>query len=509
MCGIVGYLTTEEGKLATSRSRYLSQGLIVDMLRGADSTGAFFVPHELAQGQNAGWCRDITDGYTFVSTNKYYDDFAGVGDEHFAAIGHNRSATIGGINMAAAHPFAEEPITLVHNGTLRGTHGLPITQHEAKAANDSHTIALNLKDTPIWELAPKMNGSFALIWHDSRDNTVNILREHDRPLHIAKIKGQDSLFIASEAEMLYWLTSRLRLTIEDLATPKPGDWLKFEHGNLVPTITPVELYQDYWSKSKSRSNRRRKNATMDWEKNVEDADWEPVNPVSRQALGKKPLPGTGTIGDNNVKLLGRKRPIPEICQEDLLEHNLLTEHRLVFVPNTCAGLPERPALVSGYLEAFNGMTGMVYGVPAGMIKNGAMDRRWVVRPIAVKVLDDKEVAIVCKLCKTNVHDATATAILSNSPPIAHDSSMAPVEATIEEVEDSPFVPTEGVKGPSGGQVTPTYFMNSVAGGCIQCSGTIELCDADDTVWVNEGVDPMCPTCVREYFDNLKEDENAS
>ena len=38
-----------------------------------------------------------------------------------AVVGHNRSATRGGITTETAHQFQEGPITIVHNGTLIDT----------------------------------------------------------------------------------------------------------------------------------------------------------------------------------------------------------------------------------------------------------------------------------------------------------------------------------------------------------------------------------------------------
>ena len=490
MCGIVGYISTETNLRASTRARYMAQGLVVDTLRGEDSTGAFFVPHNLKENGHPGWCKDVVDGYTFVNSNKYFTDFLGDGSDHYAVIGHNRAGTRGGITLEAAHPFREDPITLVHNGTLHRTNNLPITQAMGKCANDSHTIAKNLVDTPIGELTPQLDGSYALIWHDQRDGTVNIVREPNRPLHIAKIKGQDTLLIASEAEMLYWLCSRLKMVIEDLATPAPYQHLKFVQGSIVPEVTEVERYKTFYPKSQAGNNKWNKDT--DPYGDLAEGDYVPINPVSRKATGRAPLPPKFSALNNKVKLLGRSREVPKIGQEQLKELGLEVRNRLTFLPVSAMGFDGGKYLVSGWLEDSEGITAIIHGIPQA-VANVAMERRWVVRPIGVKYMDTKEPAVICKVVSTDSASARAKQALRTSKPTAKSSPQ-------NDEESSPLVL---VPGQSKQDLSPKQFERLTSSGCVQCSGTIGLEDADEMVWVNDGRDPMCPTCVKDWFDQTE------
>lgn len=462
MCGIVGFITAEKEKGAYRRASYLQQGLIADTLRGEDSTGAYFIEHGNQQDTGIGWCRDIVDGYTFVQTNPYFSKYLGKGEQH-AIIGHNRAATIGGVHMGAAHPFQEGPITLVHNGTLHQTGTLPKSQTMLKAENDSHAICYNLEIEGIETLAGKLDGAFTLIWHDARDNSLNIVRNEKRPIHLAKVKDERTLLIGSEADMIHWLAKRNKLRIEEMATPAPGQWLKFDHGSITPQIKEVDLYEDDWEYYGGGGGYavRRSSPTN-------------LTPTSRSTY-KAPAP------TNQVTVCGRKRDIPEELQDMLLDAGIVVEDRFVFTP--CRKVPSgEKSVVSGYLDTFNGMTAIVYGVPNKLLEHGAFDRRWIVRPIGIKVLDEKETAVICRLCATDAQSPRSNELLAHMKP----EKPAPWEDTASE------------------EMTQEQFLGAIAGGCIQCGRALDPDEEDDLIWVNQGHDPLCPTCAEDTMEMFKE-----
>ena len=243
MCGIVGYITQEgNGNGRIVREKFLKQAIIVDTLRGKDSTGVFFKPHDHKAG-NAGWLKALGTGFEFTH-NEDYRKFER--EAYSIAVGHNRAATMGSVTTENAHPFQVGDITLVHNGTLRGTHSLPLTMHKLGIKVDSHAIAHNLAEHDPEEIIPKLRGAFALVWHDGRDNTLNIIRNDERPLHLAECADQKTIMFMSEAGMLQAVTDRLDLKMRRIVYPKPGQWLKYHPDDVLnPVIKELKVDESY------------------------------------------------------------------------------------------------------------------------------------------------------------------------------------------------------------------------------------------------------------------------
>jgi hypothetical protein len=488
MCGIVGYITTEENKEAMSRYKFLHQALIADTMRGDDSTGAFFVGHDHERGAVPAYCKSTAPGYDFVSYDPDWHSMSGTGKEFYAAIGHNRSATVGKVHLDTAHPFRRGPITLVHNGTLRNTYGLPISEHAGGFHNDSDAIAGNLEHTPIMELTKDMFGAYTLIWHDSRDNTLNIVRNDQRPLFMATVKGQNTIFLASESMMMQWILSRLKIEIETIAYPKPHQWLRFEHGSLTPEIQSVPEYVSSYSGGGYSSG-------YGWESLYDDDDaYGNTRPKVSAPHGA--TPGKPYSKENRITIGGRKQAVPTLAQELLLEFDLLVEDRERFEPLVSkVGTNSKLAAVHGYLPE-NGMSAVVYGVPGTIISN-AFTRQWVVQPLAIKMVDHMEPIVVCKLRHTDADSRTGETLLTPLVPSCDEPEV--IEAEYEDLPPK-YVTTDGM-------VMELHdFMNKIGGGCIRCSGNIYIGDAEELIWVNNRQDPCCPACVEEI---RKETDNEA
>lgn len=507
MCGIIGYLTTEEKMLASSRYRFLHQALIADTMRGDDSTGAYFVKHDAEKGQTPGYCKSTAPGYDFVTYDADWAGMSGTGSEYYAAIGHNRSATIGKVMADTAHPFQRGPITLVHNGTLRTTYGLPIPEHTGGFFNDSDTICANLENTPISKLSEDMCGAYALVWHDARDMTMNIVRNDQRPLYLATVKGQNTIFLASESMMMQWILSRLKVEIETIAYPKPYQWLRFEHGSLKPEIIEVPRFTSTYTSSGYNNNSYQGYggyASNPWGDLYDDGEYTEAEKREIYQGPKAPAPSSGRTSaskksltsyshENRITIGGRKRIVPVLAQELLLEYDLLVEDREVFEPLVSqAGSKSRFRAVSGYLPE-TGMSAMVYGVPEAIV-NKAFIRQWIVQPLTVKLNDEREPVVICKLRHTDARSAAGRELLKTSETYSGDL---------------PETPEPELPGKAGDMEIHTY-MNRTGGGCINCSGNITLADADELLWVNDSRDPVCPTCVAEMREEIRnEDTNPT
>jgi len=475
MCGIVGYITTEKRIGATARLKYLNQAIVANTLRGDDSTGAFAIGADHEKGTSPGWCKQVCDGYSFTTGNEDFDQMMGEGDDVFAAIAHNRAATVGGVTVDAAHPFQEGPITLVHNGTLYYTADLPMSQHMCGAVNDSHTIAHNFAKHSAKDVIPMLSGAFALVWHDSRDNTMNIVRNDDRPLHLASVQGQDTIFIASEPEMMHWLLARNKLTIKTLAYPKPGQILTFQHGTLVPEISEVDLYSatHYYTYGYGYDRGTKgKDYSKSWPTREEP------DPVGKPLTSVTPHPSSNTI-----KIGGKKQQVPVRAQELMLEHDFLVEDRYTFSPNySMLGQNGRLALVGKLRET--GGEAVIYGLAKRFVEGDRTKRDWVVRPITSKALCTGSPLIVCKVCTTH----------APSNEIPFDKPVVNLLPAPKESHDPVMVP-----GPHGVWIPEEEFMDKAGKGCVQCAGNIYASDADEVIWVNGDLDPLCPRCAADFY----------
>lgn len=550
MCGIVGWFTTSTVN-SVDRRRFIDQALIADTVRGDDSTGVFGVPHVANHDTiGANWAKAVQDGYAFTLNKQYQELLKGGVGKYRAVIGHNRSATTGGVSLATAHPFQIGPITLVHNGTLSSTHDLPVSEYEGKLVNDSETICHNLAYHDVETVVKGLNGSFALVWHDKRDDTLNILRNGERPLHIAKDSKLPQAFIASEAPMLKWLLDRLKIKYATIYQPNPGVWMKFHKDNLFdPECKKLELWKakpykqsTYLGPTTDRSIVTRKT----------NGGWTREDRLEILEESQEPTMFLG----------GRPRPIPAPMQERLMDLDLEPRMRLAFCPKIGieriwrqkkAGLRTR-FMVSGFLAsddspALDRAPCQIMGVPA-LIYNSYKDNIWQVNPIGVRYFSGGDPIIIAKLRRHKPEGGLkgATVVeyeersmrrqlqkeeaIRHGSPISVDSNgtaRLPSENTNvikknymemlrkaqarrgKELKEScisnpqPTGPDRREwPGPYGSTVDYHGWLVATKAGCVNCLDNIEERDADSLEWVNNGgQDPLCKHCqiAREVLDH--------
>lgn len=195
MCGIVGVVNLNG--IHKDQVDLFNQMLITDSVRGKDGVGVFAVNKKQAS-------KVIKYGgepFHVLFNKEYKEQYVEKCNQLVAMVGHNRWATFGAVNNKNAHPFREGNITLVHNGSARNTDRIK----RAGVEVDSHMIchAINEKGMDAFK---DINASFALVWHNKADSTLNIVRNMERPLHYAIVFN--SLYFASEKKMLEWILDR-------------------------------------------------------------------------------------------------------------------------------------------------------------------------------------------------------------------------------------------------------------------------------------------------------------
>lgn len=478
MCGIVGMISTEPfRKGEMDKRKFMTQALIIDTLRGEDSTGVFYMPKKEPKGV-AGWLKSTANGIDFVDKPEYQELSKGMHDMWFM-FGHNRASTVGESINANAHPFQEGPITLIHNGTLRSTWALTQSQRQLDVDVDSHALCHNLalhEPDDVESVLGIVDGAFALVWHDERDQTLNVCRNSERPIHLAQSFDSETLYFASEAGQLRYLNERLALVLGDIWYPEPGMHLKFKPGSLEPEVSQIKLTPKFAARGYQGAH--------GWQQNGYGGGYQNARPKHRQAAEiTQPL-------DNRVNVGGRPRQIPQASQELLLREELMVEDRLEFVPmkvHPKPGKDAKDAFVSGWLEKLS-MNAVLYHMDSATA-DAAFNRRWVIRPVTVRYTnaEQNEPIVVCRLVST----VSTPCILKYNGDGPGGDDLFPLDGT---GTGEPQYP-----GPKY-HVPAQEFLELTAEGCCNCSKPITLADADDIEWVNDNY-ALCEECSRfEHFE---------
>jgi hypothetical protein len=182
-------------------------------------------------------------------------------------LGHNRFATKGAINVENAHPFEFENVIGAHNGTLYSYYNM----HNAKDYSvDSQALYSELNENGVESMWGKVNGAAALTWIDKKTNTINLLRNKERPLYYVYANKGKTLLWASEDWMLYVAAGRngieldgkpYLLPVNELHTFNVGefdaDGVTLERKAVAPYVAPKYTYSykpagtssDSWEKA--------------------------------------------------------------------------------------------------------------------------------------------------------------------------------------------------------------------------------------------------------------------
>jgi hypothetical protein len=258
MCGIVGLVSPS---FSQKEEKIFKNMLVADTLRGAHSTGVVAV--QRGYGKKAKtedtWLKQVGCGQSFVEDNKEFFANVSYRDKTFL-VGHNRWATAGEVNAENAHPFTHGHITMVHNGTLDYLGNL---EKGYTFDVDSEALCWELANKGVRETLAKVYGAFTLVWYDDKEDSLNIVRNEERPMCIAHVGG--TIFYASERKMLEWILHRNNV---DLAKAKiyelaVGKWITFymdqRNGLLTKyNVRDVQLQDDiyghYYLGSSSTSN---------------------------------------------------------------------------------------------------------------------------------------------------------------------------------------------------------------------------------------------------------------
>lgn len=188
MCGLVGVA----GEIDTKVLKLFNDMMVFNIVRGRDSSGVASV----ARGTNAFDVFKATVHASDLQEFKNYDRVATVGRK--ALIGHSRSATVGTVSLANAHPFAFDKVVGAHNGTIPYYAKSDLPRHN-EFGTDSEALFCSINDQGLTKTIESLNGgAYALTWFDAENNTINLLRNSERPMCFGVLNEGRTLVWASE-----------------------------------------------------------------------------------------------------------------------------------------------------------------------------------------------------------------------------------------------------------------------------------------------------------------------
>lgn len=212
MCGLVG----AAGDLSFNHEKAFKDLLIFDVIRGEHSTGVLgvqkFTAHPVIVKQ-LGAPHELFNDLRWERISKSINK---------VLLGHNRYATQGTVNKRNAHPFEFGTVIGAHNGTVSNKHALVDGN---KFDVDSQAIFNSIDQEGVEETITKLKGAFALTWWNMADDTINFIRNSDRPLYISWTEDKKAVFWASEAWMLEIALSRHSIKFEKPGMLVEENWL--------------------------------------------------------------------------------------------------------------------------------------------------------------------------------------------------------------------------------------------------------------------------------------------
>jgi hypothetical protein len=249
MCGMTGIIARKPVGLNGREMDLMEQMLVINTLRGKDSLGVMtaFRDKEAMIIKHASGIPELL--FRTTEWGKFRN--RAIGNGRFV-MGHNRAATRGTINNDNAHPFVENHIILMHNGTLPNS-GSNLTTEKVDV--DSHAICHALAAGEPKDVIPKIKGAYALIWYNTQTEKLYAIRNDERTLHV--ITTEDYFFLSSEAWIAAMPAQRQNRTIKQVDLMEPGDlyeWNlqgKMEVSTLeFPKDPVVESYADWHGQGK-------------------------------------------------------------------------------------------------------------------------------------------------------------------------------------------------------------------------------------------------------------------
>jgi len=508
MCGIVGYISQNDNLYIEPKLHFMRYALALDTLRGDDSTGVV----TLSKRFTVRTLKTTMPGDQLVHHKEYRNKLVA----GWAKIGHNRAATRGKVTTENAHPFTFDAVTMVHNGTLRdGGYSLDAYDHKIGAV-DSMQIAHALskaKPEDAGKVMSQINGSYALVWTDSRDESINMARNSERPLHFCFNTKKDIMWYMSDGNHLHSINKSFgnhECKGGSVFEMDKYKILKFRKGEVKPEVIKYDPFVSKVTVTHYQGGQKVTTTSTQAGGKASGASDEKQTKTGSTAMQRaharwaKSLDTNTTRSIENgdtsyvkVEVQGKKRTIPKCMTSALRSEFCLTPSDLLrFQPL------EAIPLDNGNYEVYGTVFHKPWNdIPFDMTIHNVSkvqyrayrNEDWLVRPIGV--------------CPAQEFDRRQSGVLGQ---LVHCDWLGYVRSSMSEQaasedddkEDAQVV----VPGPDGRMIEWPKLRSMLEAGCINCCADILNDEVSNLMLVNNGQDLCCAPCVIEMDKALNKEE---
>jgi len=373
-------------------------------------------------------------------------------------IGHNRLATHGEKIDRHTHPFWVGDVILAHNGVVP-QHNL-LVQEAPHFDVDSEAVANAINTLGAKEALEKLQGAYALVWYNEKEKNLYFARNDDRPITYVVSKDRKYLIYASEPGMIRWIAGRNDIEINQVLALKSGVILKIPLGT---TDAQLDSKFTVWTpppKQQHHNNNGNFGRRKGW--NFKDND-----PLDDEAEYIR-----DAVLRQNTALEARKSKFLGECK--LSYHQDIPFWITACYMNSPSGKPTGFQLVYGDVEE---------NVPYMIKANN----------VSLTFSEGDEVLGKIVGVSFEIHG-------NKEQPVIWVSNIRKIENNIDEMITSPGLPTlTRSKTP----LDYKEFRALTARGCNWCNKVIAFADYDKVLWTDKQ-EPVCPSCVKEYYEDDKE-----
>lgn len=509
-----------------AKEHFMHYALTLDTLRGRDSTGII----ELTKKFTVRTRKSLLSGDRYVHSKSYAKNWRPA----WGMIGHNRAAIAGEVTMENAHPFTFGPITLVHNGTLFND-GASLHTYDKNLEVDSMQIALALSSvTPdnAKTVLARVYGSFCLVWTDSRDNSMNMARNGDRPMHITFNAQRDVLWFMSDGLHLHTINNSMKGSTARGTTVFEIDKyniLKYKKGNITPEVTKfspfvaamVPAKKSGYTPPASRSPLGTGNtgrAHEKWRDHLKkrDAEMDRQNANDEDPLSSKT---NETLRSMTIQVAGKPRKL--LAKHVVLlkkEFDILPTERIRFKPMRKVKQDNGRFTVVGevWLKEFEGWwDATIHDLEATKV-NAYWNHEWYVNATGLGKCNTTKLVKTCKYSPSILCEYEKAIIKLAAPTTSYKKSCSDVP-----MAKKPMGVLPAPKAPTGeeelaergtlyldkdnkamvkiGERTVTWAIAKEMKdrGCISCSSFLSAAELAFANIVNDGRDILCVECIED------------
>jgi predicted glutamine amidotransferase len=202
MCGICGVASEFLGQSEVKKYMELMH---LSVLRGWEGSGTVFVD----EGKNlrTRTIRSMANGTQLILSQKF-SAIARDGRKQLL-LGHTRFPTRGKKILENIHPHTFGHIVGVHNGTFKQVNGKHLWGSDR---SDSSLIFEDIATRGFNEAIKTCEGAYAMVWMDTKERTLNFIRNDERPLWFARTKSEGTMYWASDKDYLTTVLNDVEIT---------------------------------------------------------------------------------------------------------------------------------------------------------------------------------------------------------------------------------------------------------------------------------------------------------